>query len=253
MSKTLIAGILNITPDSFSDGGKFLDKDAAIAHARQMILDGADILDVGAESTRPNAIPIGVDEEIARLEKILPALKNLGVQISVDTYKPEVAEFALTNGATMINDIHGLEDSRMIAVAEKFHAPVIAMHNEKCCEGSIVEDVKKFIRRTRLKFGGQIIFDVGIGFNKTQEENLELLRRLDEFKILDGQKNSLMVGVSRKSFIGWATGLSLDERDEATGAACVWAIAKGADIVRVHNVKMISRMCLMADKLKGDF
>ena len=192
MSKTLIAGILNITPDSFSDGGKFLDKDAAIAHARQMILDGADILDVGAESTRPNAIPIGVDEEIARLEKILPALKNLGVQISVDTYKPEVAEFALTNGATMINDIHGLEDSRMIAVAEKFNAPVIAMHNEKCCDCSIVEDVKKFIRRTRLKFGGQIIFDVGIGFNKTQEENLELLRRLDEFKILDGQKNSLM-------------------------------------------------------------
>lgn len=248
--KTLIMGILNVTPDSFSDGGKYLSVEAAIAHARQMISDGADILDVGAESTRPDAKVIGVDEEIARLEKILPALKNLGVPISIDTYKPEIAEFSLERGANIINDVHGLEDSRMIAVAKKFNAPVIAMHSEKCCDENIIDDIKKFFRRTLAKFDGQIIFDPGIGFGKTQEENLEILQRLDELKIVDGREVPLMIGVSRKSFIGWATGLPIDERDEATGAICVHAIAKGVDIVRVHNVKMIARMCLMTDILR---
>ena len=248
--KTMVMGILNVTPDSFSDGGKYNSVEAAIAHARQMISDGADILDVGAESTRPGAKIIGVDEEIARLEKILPALKNLGVPISIDTYKPEVAEFSLKCGAKIINDVHGLEDSRMIAVAKKFNAPVIVMHSEKCCDEDIIDDIKKFFRRTLAKFDGQIIFDVGIGFGKTQEENLAILQRLDEFKVIDGREIPLMLGVSRKSFIGWATGLNLDERDEATGAICVHAIEKGVDIVRVHNVKMIARMCLMTDKLR---
>ena len=248
--KTMVMGILNVTPDSFSDGGKYNSIDAAIAHARQIISDGADILDVGAESTRPGAKIIGVDEEIARLEKILPEIKNLGVPISIDTYKPEVAEFSLNCGAKIINDVHGLEDSRMIAVAKKFNAPVIAMHSEKCCDEDIIDDIKKFFRRTLAKFDGQIIFDVGIGFGKTQEENLAILQRLDEFKVIDGREIPLMLGVSRKSFIGWATGLNLDERDEATGAICVHAIEKGVDIVRVHNVKMIARMCLMTDKLR---
>lgn len=248
--KTLVMGILNVTPDSFSDGGKYLSVEAAVAHARQMISDGADILDVGAESTRPDAKAIGVDEEIARLEKILPTLKNLGVPISIDTYKPEVAEFSLERGANIINDVHGLEDSRMIAVAKKFNVPVIAMHSEKCCDENIIDDIKKFFRRTLAKFDGQIIFDPGIGFGKTQEENLEILQRLDELKTVDGREVSLMIGVSRKSFIGWATGLPIDERDEATGAICVHAIAKGVDIVRVHNVKMIARMCLMTDILR---
>ena len=248
--KTMVMGILNVTPDSFSDGGKYNSVEAAIAHARQMISDGADILDVGAESTRPGAKIIGVDEEIARFEKILPAIKNLGVPISIDTYKPEVAEFSLKCGAKIINDVHGLEDSRMIAVAKKFNAPVIAMHSEKCCDGDIIDDIKKFFRRTLAKFDGQIIFDVGIGFGKTQEENLAILQRLDELKVVDGREIPLMLGVSRKSFIGWATGLNLDARDEATGAICVHAIEKGIDIVRVHNVKMIARMCLMTDKLR---
>lgn len=248
--KTLIMGILNVTPDSFSDGGKYFSAEAAAAHARQMISDGADILDVGAESTRPDAKVIGVDEEIARLEKILPVIKNLGVPISIDTYKPEVAEFSLERGANIINDVHGLEDSRMIAVAKKFNAPVIAMHSDKCCDGDIIDDVKNFFRRTLAKFDGQIIFDPGIGFGKTQEENLEILQRLDELKTLDGREVPLMLGVSRKSFIGWLTGLPLDERDEATGAICVHAIAKGVDLVRVHNVKMIARMCSIVDKLE---
>ena len=249
-TKTLLMGIINVTPDSFSDGGKFFSIENAVAHVEQLISDGADIIDIGAESTRPGATPISTNEELNRLKKILPTIKNLDVPISIDTYKPEVAEFSLEQGADIINDIHGLEDSRMIAVAEKFNAPVIAMHSEKCCDENIIEDIKKFFRRTLAKFNpAQIIFDPGIGFGKTQEENLEILRRLDELKTLDGQEISLLIGVSRKSFIGWATGFPIDKRDEATGALCVHAINKGVDIVRVHNVKMISPMCLMADRL----
>ncbi len=251
--KTLVMGILNVTPDSFSDGGQFFSAENALVHAQKLISDGADILDVGAESTRPDSKPISAAEEISRLEKILPAIKNLEVPISIDTYKPEVAEFSLANGANIINDIHGLEDSRMIAVAEKFNAPVIAMHSEKCSDGEIIADIKKFFRRTSASFNpAQIIFDPGIGFGKTQEENLEILRRLEELKVLDGKEISLLIGVSRKSFIGWATGLELNNRDEATGAICVHAIGKGVDIVRVHNVKMIAPMCLMADKLRRE-
>ena len=138
----------------------------------------------------------------------------------------------------------------MIDVAKKFNAPVIAMHSEKCSDSDIIDDVKNFFRKTRAKLNSaQIIFDPGIGFGKTHDENLKILRRLDELKILDGEEIPLMIGASRKSFIGWATGFPIEERDEATGAICVHAISKGVDIVRVHNVKMISRMCLMADKL----
>ena len=253
--KTLVMGILNFTPDSFSDGGKFFSTDAAINHAAQLIEDGADILDLGAESTRPNATPVTVEEELARLEKILPALKNFGVPISIDTYKPEVAARALELGTDIINDVHGLEDSRMIDVAKKFSAPVIAVHNEKCCDCEILNDVKKFFRRTLANCEAhsfdttQIIFDPGIGFGKTFEEDLAILRGLDDLKTLDGREIFLLLGVSRKRVIGRLTGFKLDERDEATGAVCVYAIERGVDIVRVHNVKMISRMCLAIDKL----
>ena len=255
--KTLVMGILNVTPDSFSDGGKFFSPDDAIAHAEKLISDGADLLDVGAESTRPNAQIVSADEEISRLEKILPALKNFAVPISVDTYKPEVAARALELGADIINDVHGLEDFRMIDVAKKFDAPIIAGHCDKCSDGDVVDDVKKFFRRTLANCAAcnfdttKIIFDAGVGFGKSHEETLTLLRCLDELKTLDGQEITLMLGVSRKSFIGWATGLELDDRDEATGALCVYAITKGVDIVRVHNVKMISKMCLTIDSLRG--
>ena len=253
--KTLVMGILNVTPDSFSDGGKFFSVDAAINHATQLVNDGADIIDIGAESTRPNATIITAAEEINRLEKILPALKNLGVPISIDTYKPEVAAQALELGADIINDVHGLEDLRMIDVAKKFDAPVIAGHFERCCTCDIVNDVQKFFRRTLANCEARefdttkIIFDPGIGFGKTQIENWSLLRRIDELKTLDGREIFLLLGVSRKSVIGWATGFEIDDRDEATGALCVHAICKGVDIVRVHNVKIISRMCKTMDKL----
>lgn len=255
-TKTLLMGILNVTPDSFSDGGKFLSAQAALNHAEQLVADGADIIDIGAESTRPNALPVDANEELNRLEKILPALSALNVPISIDTYKPEVAAQALKFGVDIINDVHGLEDLRMIDVAKKFNAPVIAGHFDKCSAGDIVGDVQKFIRRTRANCSArgldttQIIFDPGIGFNKTHEENLTLLRRLDEFKTVDGQENFLLLGVSRKSIIGHMTGLALEDRDEATGALCVHAIACGVDIVRVHNVKMISRMIRAIDALK---
>ena len=258
-AKTLVMGILNVTPDSFSDGGKFFSVDAATNHAAQLVADGADIIDIGAESTRPNATIIPAAEELARLEKILPALKNLGVPISIDTYKPEVAAQALELGADIINDVHGFEDSRMIDVAKKFGAPVIIGHCDRCSAGDIVDDVKKFFLRTLANCAARdfdttkIIFDPGIGFGKTQEENWTLLRRLDELKTLDGQEIFLLLGVSRKSVIGWATGLAVDDRDEATGALCVHAIERGVDIVRVHNVKMISRMCMTIDKiLRGE-
>ena len=255
--KTLLMGIVNVTPDSFSDGGKFFSPETAIAHAKKLVDDGADILDIGAESTRPDAVPISAEEEFARLEKILPALKNFNVPISVDTYKPEVAAKALQLGADILNDVHGLEDLRMIDVAKKFDAPAIAVHSEKCSDGDIIADVQKFFRRTLAHCQScnfdtaKIIFDPGIGFGKSHEESLTLLRRLDELKNLDGRELSLMLGVSRKSFIGWATGLALDDRDAATGALCVLAVTKGVDIVRVHNVKLIRQMCLIADKLCG--
>lgn len=254
-SKILIMGVLNVTPDSFSDGGKYLSPDSAIAHAKQLVADGADIIDIGAESTRPDAAPISASEELARLEKIFPAIKNLGVPISIDTYKPEVAAQILTLGADIINDVHGLEDSRMIDVAKNFDAPFIAMHSEKCSDGDIIEDVKKFFRITvticaaRGLDTTRIIFDPGIGFGKTHEEDWEILRRLDELKTLDGKKIPLMLGVSRKSVIGWATGLPTDERDEATGALCVHAISQGVNIFRVHNVKLIAPICSMIHKL----
>lgn len=254
-SKTLVSGILNFTPDSFSDGGKFFNPDSATLHAVHLIEHGADIIDVGAESTRPGATPLEAKEELARLEKILPAIINLGAPVSIDTYKPEVAERALELGADMINDVRGLEDSRMIDVAKKFNAPVVAMHNEKCLEDDIIGDVKKFFRLTLAKCEAhgfdmtQLILDPGIGFCKTLTDDLTILRRLDELKNLDGKEITLMIGVSRKSFIGKMTGLKIGERDEATGAICVHAVAQGVDIVRAHNVKMISRMCLATDKL----
>lgn len=244
--KSLVMGILNITPDSFSDGGFFLTAENAILHAKKLIEDGADILDIGAESTRPNFTPVIAAEEISRLEKILPVVKNFGVPISVDTYKPEVAEFALENGASIINAVGG----DMFNVAKKFNAPLILMHNKKISSDDIISDVKNFFKKN-LREDLQIIFDVGIGFGKTQEENLTLLKNLREFKFIDGREIPLLLGVSRKSVIGYATGFEVNNRDEATGAICVLAAAQGVNILRVHNVAMISKMLRMTDILIG--
>ena len=179
---------------------------------------------------------VDITKNNPQLEKILPAIKNLGVPISIDTYKPEVAEFAIKNGAAIINDISG----KMFDVAKKFNVPIIAMHNRKF-DGDIISDIKKFFTEN-LRNDLQIIFDVGIGFNKTQEENLTILKNLNEFRNFP-----TLLGVSRKSVIGYATSFDVKNRDEATGAICVLAASCGINIVRVHNVEMISKMLKMAD------
>lgn len=252
IKKTLIMGILNITPDSFSDGGKYFSSEDAISHANNLIKNGADIIDIGAESTRPNFKKISADEEISRLQKILSEIKKFSVPISIDTYKPEVAEFALNFGAKIINDISGLADKKMLEVAKKFNAQVIAMHNRKF-SGKVIDDIKKFFTDVKKiceihNFDtSQIIFDPGIGFNKTQEENLIILKNLRELR--NFTENKILLGASRKSFMKEFGNFEIDDRDEATGAICVLAISQGIDIVRVHNVKMISKMCKMADIL----
>ena len=259
--KTLIMGILNITPDSFSDGGKFLLPEDAKIQAEKLIAAGADIIDIGAESTRPGFTPVSVEEEISRLERILPAVAELKIPVSVDTYKAEVARYALKSGAQIINDIQGLQfdGGNMAKVAAEFDAPVIVMHNRTknfVPSEDIVGEIKNYFRRSieiAEKAGcntSKMIFDPGIGFGKTQEENLEILRRIGELKILGGEKIPLLLGASRKSFIGYAIGLDVENRDEATGAICIFGILNGVDIVRVHNVEMISKMCKMIDALR---
>lgn len=244
-------GILNVTPDSFSDGGQFNSVDAAVNHAKEMVADGADIIDIGAESTRPGFTPISADEEISRIEKIIPAIKNLGVPISIDTYKPEVAAYALKLGANIINDVDYCD--AMAQVAKDFGVPIIIMHNRKF-QGNVIADIKNFFRQTLEacdKIGlqrSQIIFDAGIGFNKSREDDLTILRNLRGLKV---DNIPMLLGVSRKRVLGYVTGLDVDERDDVTGAVCVWAITQGVDIVRVHNVKLIAKMCKMADCLIG--
>ena len=254
--KTLIMAILNVTPDSFSDGGKFNRIDAAKQRVEELISAGADIIDIGAESTRPGFTPITADEEISRLEPILKAIvRYCPIPISIDTYKSKSAEAAINLGVDIINDIHGLqyeaEPLAMAKIAAKYNVPIVAMHNNRA--ESIIGDVKQYFKRVltiadKVRLNrDNIIFDPGIGFGKTQEQNLEIMRHLEELKIIDDTEYPLLFGVSRKSVIGYSIGLDVNDRDEATGALCVIGIAKGVDIVRVHNVEMIAKMCKMAD------
>lgn len=252
--KTLVMGILNVTPDSFSDGGKWNQIDVAKRHVAEMVEAGADIIDIGAESTRPGFTTITAEEEMERLEQILKEIiGECPVPISIDTYKPKTAEFAINLGVEIINDVAGLS-SEMAQVAAHYDKKIIVTHNQ-VFRGDVIEDIKNFFRQSLNiadKFAlnrRNIIFDPGIGFNKTQEQNLEILRRLEEIKIINEIAYPLLLGVSRKSVIGYATGLPVEERDEATGALCVIGISKGVNIVRVHNVAMIAKMCKMADAI----
>ena len=256
--KTLVMGVLNYTPDSFSDGGKWNSADTALKHMEEMVADGADIIDIGAESSRPGFTPISADEEIARLETILPRLvAACPVPISVDTYKAKTADYAMQTGAHIMNDIWGLqyapEPGGMATVAAKYGVPVVVMHNQ---DGTAYEDIigemKQFFIRSAIiadqagMSQDQIITDPGIGFGKTFEQNVFVMKHLQE---LTGLPYPMLLGTSRKSFIGAALGLPVDERMEATGATCVVGIMKGAGIVRVHDVKPIARMCRMTDAI----
>jgi dihydropteroate synthase len=256
--KTVIMGILNLTPDSFSDGGKHNACDAAVRHALSMIEDGADIIDVGAESTRPyGAIKISAIEEQARL---LPVLEKIlavtNVPVSVDSYKGEVAEKALAMGAHILNDIWGLQqDKAMAEIAARYKAPVIIMHNRTSNESKrdIMSEMSEFFCRSMeigLQAGidqTQFILDPGIGFGKNTPQNLEVLARLSELKALGCP---ILVGASRKRFIGEVLNLPVEERAEGTGATVVHSIINGASIVRVHDVKLAKRMAMMADALQ---
>ena len=258
--RTLVMGILNVTPDSFSDGGQFNTVDKALRHLEEMVAAGADIIDVGAESSRPGFVTMPASEEIERLMPFLEAvLKNSPVPVSVDTFKAETAREAAKAGAHILNDIWGLqyekEPGAMAKVAAECGLPVIVMHNQNGTEysGDIIESMQRFFRES-LRIGReagmkdeQFIFDPGIGFGKTAEQNVEVLRRQEELLTVDGQEYPLLLANSRKSFIGKTLDLPVDERMEATGASCVIGIMKGASIVRVHDVKPIARMCRMTD------
>jgi len=254
-SRTLIMGILNVTPDSFSDGGRHSGVEAALAHARAMVADGADIVDLGGESTRPGATEIGADEELARVMPVVGALAaaGLGVPISIDTYKAAVADRALAAGADVINDVWGLQrDPEMAAVAARHGAPVIVMHNRHEVDPSldIVQEVRGFFLRSLViaeKAGvpaERIVLDPGIGFGKTLEQNVELIARLDEIKALG---LAVLVGASRKSLIGRLLDQPIGERLWGTLATHLLAVERGADIVRVHDVREHAQALRIAD------
>ena len=259
---TLIMGILNVTPDSFSDGGLFAKVEAAVEHAENMVAQGAHIIDVGGESSRPGADTVSVEAEKAR---VLPVIERLvgtvEVPISIDTYKSSVARDALSIGACIVNDITALRgDPDMASVVAEAGAPVILMHMKGTPKDmqldphydSLISEITSFLR-TRIQAAidagipqNQIIIDPGIGFGKTVAHNLEIIRRLREFKSLG---RPILIGTSRKSFIGKVLGLSTDDRLEGTAASIAVAIANGADIVRVHDVKEAARVVRMTDAI----
>lgn len=257
--RTLVMGVLNYTPDSFSDGGKWNNADVALKHMEEMVAEGADIIDIGAESSRPGFTPISAAEEISRLETILPRLvEACPVPISVDTYKAETADYAMRTGAHIMNDIWGLqygpEPGQMAAVAAKYGVPVVVMHNQDGTEYSdIIEDMKRFFIRSAIiadRAGmsqDQIITDPGIGFGKNFDQNVYVMKHLRDLTALP---YPMLLGTSRKGFIGKILDLPVTERMEGTGTTCVAGVLSGCAIVRVHDVKPIVRMCKMADALR---
>ncbi|MBP3401289.1 MAG: dihydropteroate synthase [Selenomonadales bacterium] len=259
-NRTLVMGILNVTPDSFSDGGKYDTLDTALMHLEELIADGADIIDIGAESTRPYGgnKAVSAEEEKARLIPILTeVLKRTTVPVSVDTYKAEVADAALGMGAHIINDVWGLQydDGEMARVAAKYDAPIVVMHNshETTYSKDIISDLYTFFRRS-IAIGEQagvrkeqLILDPGIGFAKELAHNMEIMSRLEE---LHGLGCPLLLGTSRKRFIGEVLDLPADQRVEGTMATVAAGITKGVHIVRVHDVKEVKRMTRMMDAIR---
>ena len=259
--KTLIMGILNYTPDSFSDGGKWNRTDEALRHMEEMVADGADIIDIGAESTRPGHQAITAEEEIERLRGILPKLAAAcPVPISVDTYKAETAAYALEMGVHIINDIWGLqyeaEPGRMAAVAAAKDVPVVAMHNQNGTEYTdIIGDMKAFFSRTAALAAeagleqSKLIFDPGIGFGKTFAQNIYVMKHLRELTALP---YPMLLGPSRKRFIGEVLDLPAEERMEGTGAACPQPVCRQYNPkgVRICNIPMKSKTCVSSKRAR---
>lgn len=259
--RTLIMGVVNVTPDSFSDGGLYFDAKTAVAHAKQLVLDGADLIDVGGESTRPGSAPLSVKEELQRVLPVVTRLiQELSVPVSIDTYKPQVAEACLKAGAHLLNDITGLADQAMVALAVEYDVPVVIMHmkgtpktmQERPTYHDVIGEINTFFqeRIAVARTGGvkNIILDPGIGFGKTLEHNLLILKHLDAFMVHGWP---ILVGPSRKSFIGMITGLPAQERLEGSIAAVTVAVMNGAHIVRVHDVKECKRAIQIVDAIRG--
>ena len=242
-------GIVNVTPDSFSDGGKFAATNLAVEHALKLVEEGADILDIGGESTRPNATPVSLQAELDRVIPVIEALvKQFNIPISIDTYKPQVMQAAIAAGASMVNDVRALQEDGALEVVAKSNVGVCLMHMQGTPQtmqqnphyDDVVNDVKAFLAE-RLQasiYAGmsanRILLDPGFGFGKTREHNITLLQNLESFADL-GQP--LLVGLSRKSVLGQVTGNDVDARLYASIAASVLSAMKGAKILRVHDVK----------------
>jgi dihydropteroate synthase len=256
--ETLLVGILNLTPDSFFDGGKFAAGESAIAQATRLVGEGAAIIDVGGQSTRPGYEEISDEEEIARVVPVIAALvPRLPVPISIDTYKPAVARAALQAGAHLINDIYGLQRNPELArIAAEFGCPMVVMHNDAAFRespGDTIYKIKLFFDRSREIAASAglaedlIVLDPGIGFGKTHEQNLEILARLAELKALGFP---LWLGASRKSVIGNVLGLPPDERLEGTLATTALAVWQGVEFIRVHDVCANARAAKMAAAIR---
>lgn len=253
--RTLIMGILNVTPDSFSDGGKYVTVEAALQQARRMIAEGADIIDVGGESTRPGSSKVSLDEELSRVLPIIKALsQEIDIPISIDTYKAEVAKQALDAGVHIINDIWGFKgDVRMAEIAADYGCPVVVMHNRLEAKYNnlipdIISDLKECIQ-IGLAAGvnkEQIILDPGIGFGKKHEDNLQVMHDL---KSLTSLGYPVLLGTSRKTFIRNTLHLPADDVVEGTGATVALGIAHGCEIVRVHDVLAMKRVAVMMDAM----
>ncbi|HEX5374786.1 MAG TPA: dihydropteroate synthase, partial [Solirubrobacterales bacterium] len=260
--KPKLMGIVNVTPDSFSDGGRYLDAGAAIAHGEELVRDGADVLDVGGESTRPGAEPVDAGEELRR---VLPVVEGLasGATVSIDTSKAAVAAAAIDVGASIVNDVTALQgDPEMASLCAERGVGVVLMHmpgsprtmQDDPRYEDVVDDVKAFLAE-RLEFAvsqgvdeERIWLDPGIGFGKTLEHNLELLRRLGELR---GLGRPLVIGTSRKSFIGGIDGSGVEDRLGGTIASSVLAAAEGADVLRVHDVAEMGQAVRVAEAVLG--
>ncbi len=257
-----LMGVVNVTPDSFSDGGRYLDADAAVAHGEKLLRDGASVLDVGGESTRPGALEVDEAEELRRVEPVVAALAGVAT-VSIDTSKAAVAEAALDAGASIVNDVTALRrDPEMAALCGDREVGVVLMHmpgNPRTMQDNpvyedVVDEVKAFLA-ARIEVAvtagveeERIWLDPGIGFGKTVEHNLELLRRLSELRILG---RPLVIGASRKSFIGRIDGSEVDERLGGSIASSVLAAAEGADVLRVHDVAETAQAMRVAEAILG--
>ncbi len=256
-TRTYVMGIVNVTPDSFSGDGLGTDVDAAVAQGLRMVGEGAAMLDVGGESTRPGHVPVTAVEEISRTEAVVRRLVGQArVPVSIDTYKQEVAESAIAAGATILNDVWGLSRSPAIAeLAARHECALVLMHNQDGTDyaGDLLQEIKRFLSMAaaRALSAGvakeKVILDPGIGFGKTAEQSWEVMRRLDELKELG---HPILIGTSRKSFIGKLLDLPVTDRLEGTISTNVAAVLRGADIVRVHDVLALTRAVRAADRMR---